>query len=381
MGNNTGFTFGTWNVGTSAADYEQLIRNREEASNQRPNIGSLSPYNRPDDQAFLDSINKVRDVLLSDIATRLAPTVDVFALQEVANYEPKNADNKSEETGNEPKEATTKPDEKKKEDKEQRPDISVLEAKGFQIIRPPVSRPENALYTDTAIAIHPRKFKDIENRSFTDHIYDADFAIAVATEKATGKKVAFISGHIAGFNLEDPNPINLKEGATLGDGSIKQLIERLKTECSDCDTLLLGADMNSIPEIYKDRFKLFEDAGFTLHRTGAPTSNLSRKLGTVETAKLQERELDYVFTKHKKPTNRFSAFLGSLFKKETVHVTQIVDSKVPLSLDPISSPSDHIPVFVRVDTVKKKSLIGRSLNAINNTFQKLSFKKIKNENA
>lgn len=322
MNQSNGFTFGSWNAGSRTGDYTQLIRDRVDASEKSPNFSGLNPKN-PDDQAMVGSIDKVRNKLLAETAKDLARTADVYALQEVSG--------------------------------DDRADIQAFKSSGFEIIRPPKKNPLYASATDTAVAINPAKFKNIENRSFNDAASGRDFAVAVAIEKATGRRIAFISGHIAGFDLEGKKQKMMEEAAD-GDRDIENMIATLKNICSDCDSVMIGADTNAIPEIYEKRFQLLTDAGFQLHRTGSPTSNLSRNFRG-ETVKIQERELDYIFVKNKKPTG-FLNFLRNLFKQEDVYVTKLVKGHISLSLDPISSPSDHIPVFVKVEKLQKETLTG-----------------------
>lgn len=102
--------------------------------------------------------------------------------------------------------------------------------------------------------------------------------------------------------------------------------------------------MNAIPEIYNKRFQLFRNAGYELHRTGMPTSLLSHN-GMGETPQLQQRELDYIFVKHNKKQsgiNKIRSLCRQLlsFRQDDAYVTQ--------KLDPISTPSDHIPVYLKV---------------------------------
>jgi endonuclease/exonuclease/phosphatase family metal-dependent hydrolase len=337
MNPSNGFTFGSWNAGSRTGDYTQLIRDRIGATDKSPNFSGLMPSN-PDDQAMVDSIGKVRDKLLGETAKDLARAADVYALQEVSG--------------------------------DDRADIKAFKSSGFEIIRPPKKNPLYASETDTAIAINPAKFKNIENRSFNDTASGRDFAVAVAVEKATGRKIAFISGHIAGFDLEAEKQIR-EEQAADGDGDIANMIATLKNICSDCDSVMIGFDTNAIPEIYKKRFQLLTDAGFQLYRTGSPTSNMSRN-SRDETAKLQERELDYIFVKNKKPSGFFN-FLRNLFKnkdvyiiKKDVYVTKLIRDNTSLSLDPISSPSDHIPVFVRVEKLQRKTPVNGSPGIFDN---------------
>lgn len=322
----TGFTFGSWNAGSNQQDYINLIPDRPDASEKSPNISELNP-NNPDDQAIIDSLAQLRDKLLKQTAEELVHKADVYALQEVR-----------EEKGTD------------------RTDMAVFQSSGFKIIRPADDKG-----SDTAVAINEKKFKNIENRSFTVQAYAAmcnrDFAVAVATEKATGRKIAFVSGHISGFDLEKPDDPNTIFKAQVGDEEISRMLAELEERCSDCDSIMLGFDTNAIPEIYQERFKLLIDKGFQLHRTDSPTNKLSRNWDN-KTAELQERELDFIFVKNKNKTQKdsgFFNFIRNLFNKEKAYVTNIVKDNNSLSLDHTSSPSDHIPVFVRVESIKTHS--------------------------
>lgn len=341
MNFNYGFVFGTWNGGSSSDDYLQLFRERENAPISSPNFSRLTSDN-PDDKELIQSIANIRNKLLVETARELAWTVDVLALQEVS--------------GND------------------RADIQEFIKQRFQIIRPPKNinlPPQNHLQylseTDTAIIINPKKFNDvIQNRSFNDKYSGNDVAVAVAVEKTTNKKIAFVSAHITGFNLEEEDPAKLKEQASFGDGDIARMIEKLKADCSDCETIIVGVDINATTEKYVDRFLLFIDAGFQLIRTGKPTSNMSRNIQG-KAAILQERELDYVFILDNYEPDPFfidihnpvRSILNELFKKNTAHTGEILTDGVRFTLDPISNPSDHIPVLVRVHdiVVKRQGLL------------------------
>jgi endonuclease/exonuclease/phosphatase family metal-dependent hydrolase len=311
----TNFTFCTWNAGTDEKDYLQLFENID-----------LETLN-------LEQKKSEREVLLVNTARVIAGLADVLALQEVS--------------GND------------------RSDIQIYN-KDFEIIRPPKNgKPEYASFTDTAIAINPRKFNKIENRSFNvGFIGETQFAVAVANERVTGKKIAFVSGHIAGFNLEETNESQRKNEAVGGDKEIEELINQLKIRCSDCDLVMIGTDINAIPEVYAHRFELFANAGFQLHRTENPTSKMSRNRHN-EIPKLKDRELDYVFIKQEHKQNKFLSFLNNLFKKEKAYVTHlVVPDEINLKLDPRFCPSDHIPVFARVNETVKESVFYRFFAAI-----------------
>lgn len=335
-----GFTFGTWNAGSNEADYMMSFLPRTDASAESPNISGLYAKSRSEaeiaaDNSFIHDIANVRERLLGEVAKDMARMADVLALQEVSGYALNDAFGELE------KNVVGK----------DRPDIENFVKAEFLIIRPETNivEPTN---TDTAIAINPKKFEAIENRSFVPKMGDS-CAIAVATEKATGKRIAFVSGHMAGVRLEQGKESDF-EDAQIGDHYIRDLLKYLDKAFLDCDTIIVGADVNASPEIYKKRFELFEEAGFSVHRTGKPTQ-INRKSTT-----LPERELDYVFVRQKPKEepkqNRFIEFLSNLFNKRTVQVTQVAPEKTKLKLDPGFCPSDHIPVFVTVEEVTRKGI-------------------------
>lgn len=306
---NQGFVFVTWNAGTGEEDYHHLFRDQTNAvSTERPSFQTLKNSDLPDDITMMQSINNVRNKLLEETAKDLARMGDVFSLQEVP--------------GNE------------------RKDIQAFRQAGFEIIRTPSTAGSN---TDTAIAINSKKFKDIENRSII-LTSGRDITVAVGIERATGKKIAFVSGHIPGFDLSDPTKIG---DSDVGDVAVTEALKAINNKCKDCDSVLMGADMNAMPEKYRnagvqnDRFTQFENAKFKILRTNEPTNSFARERDG-RTATLQERELDYVL-------------LQSNPDLKEVHTGRVIKNLTGPSLTPMN-PSDHIPVAVRIQAIQNRAL-------------------------
>lgn len=334
----SGFVFGSWNAGTNNRDYTLLFKDRDDAPKESFNFTSIS---KPEDQQMVKSIAQVRKKLLEETAKDLVHAADVYALQEVKS--------------------------------DDRPDIKVFQKNGFQIYRPQSKKPKDPADTrasDTAIAINPAKFSNIKNKSFTTS-GGLDFAVVTCIEKSTGKKIAFVSGHIPGFNLEEKDQSIMRDGAETGDNEIRAVIDRIQDICADCDSVMFGADMNANPEIYNPRFQLLIDAGFEVHRTNSPTNNMERNTFNPERkVHLKERELDYIFIKKQEPSGFFHA-LKKLFNRDTIQVAHIDKSRSNLTLDPISSPSDHIPIFIRVEEVANspKGFLGSFVDKIFSWFK------------
>lgn len=309
---NQPYTVGQWNAGTNINDYLY-------------HYDKLSP-----DEPISEEIQNQYNTVSKLAPQTLAKTAHVFTLQEVPSND--------------------------------REDIQALINNNFQIIRP-----NNKEFTDTAIAIDLQKFKDIENRSFTPKQGES-CAIAVATEKSSGKKIAFVSAHISGFNLEMPKEM-MKSAAESDDNHLKKLLQHINQECSDCHTVIIGADVNASPEIYRDRFDIFKQEGFKTHRTNSPTQRMP-----ANKTKLTHRELDYFFVRtNKQEENKFIHFLKNLFSKDKVQIEKIDLEKKPLELDPKSTPSDHIPIFLSVQEKSNPgffpNFINKLVNSVKNTLK------------
>jgi endonuclease/exonuclease/phosphatase family metal-dependent hydrolase len=338
------FNIVQFNMGADERDYIQLL-GKEVTRNH------LTPR-------FKSQIIQVYDRCKYQQAKDLAEVADVLTLQEIRS------DDGNNELG-----------------------IQALREKGFQIIQRMRQNGQPEVEMRVAIAINPKKFSSIDNRSLhysTGQAHPVHVAIATAIEIATGKRVAFISMHASGFSLETTkneegvpvlgeNAISLADD---GDQSVLETIYAIQETCKDCENIIMGADMNAFPEIYKKRFDMFTDAGFTIHRTDKATNQLSR-FGEFE-VQTGARELDYVFTSTKVPSNKVGSklmnFMRNLFRKETIHIKHEAiiapDSNGnEYKLDPISSSSDHLPVLVKISHVFKKSLLHRFASFITSMFK------------
>jgi endonuclease/exonuclease/phosphatase family metal-dependent hydrolase len=329
MSNNEGFVVGTWNVGKDTTDYMQNFSLEEiqeiEAKEvaKRP-VGEDAIKFEPQEfveNSVLETFKRMQPVLgikrtklLGDTTNKISNDVDVLFMQEATlNFETNQANG------------------------DERADIDRLKKNGFDIYRPP-SRRYGGRNTDLAIAIKPGKFNHIENKCC--QLGNDELALITATENISGKKVAFVSLHLEGFNFNEENEETKKESAERGDDQLKEQLNYLEQYCADCDTVIIGGDMNAVPEKYKARFDLLTNRNYTMHRVGAPTSYVSR-LPSDARAKVEdpERELDYMFLRQKQ-SKGFKAFLNRLFGRETVHIAQLAN-KGNLDVPIKTSGSDH----------------------------------------
>jgi predicted NAD-dependent protein-ADP-ribosyltransferase YbiA (DUF1768 family) len=250
----------TYNLGASWADYIQLMGHPE------PLKAGEDIWSDEGVKAASEAKEKLieaRKKLQKEIAENLftSSQSDVFCLQEVQ------ADNS--------------------------PLLKIFSKNGFEIIRPLKGNSQPDENSDTALAINKKKFKDIKNLSYMDALSDnVDFSMATAIDSANGKKVAFVSGHISGFPLENLSQLDdeifknqMRATAESGDNQIKGLLQRIKETCEDCDIILFGGDMNASPDIYKERFALFEDAGFETSSPSSPSALTTRPDGPIEREK------------------------------------------------------------------------------------------------
>ena len=296
----------TYNLGSGMGDYHQLFGAKENKEGVKDfwNDSSLNRKTGEDKESdeFMKDLEETRKKLQLEVADSIFNTssADVFCFQEVMQDNTFLLDN--------------------------------LGKKGFEIIRPLKKDGSPSLHSDTAIAINTKKFKDIKNQSFTEFSSNSDVAMATAIDKATGNKVTFLSGHIGGFNLEVSYE-EMKIRAESSDNAIKEIIKKINKICQDSDMVVIGADFNASKEIYQDRFDPLEDDGYQIHSTGKAT-NLTT---SPQFAKdLRERPLDHFAVK------------STLENRVT-----ILETPKDITLDPISSPSDHLPIFMKVEHIKK----------------------------
>jgi hypothetical protein len=158
-------------------------------------------------------------------------------------------------------------------------------------------------------------------------------AIAAATDSISGKRIAFISAHVPGFDFSAKN---LTIEAADGDLFCKEIVKAVRS-MKDCQLHILGSDMNCNPEIWKGRFEIFLEQGFQLWRTHAPTNVNSRD------ENVREREIDFLLV-WKEPASKLANLISYLSLSEnTVKATKQYPDL--LGWDPEKNPSDHQPIF------------------------------------
>lgn len=202
--------------------------------------------------------------------------------------------------------------------------------------------------TDCMVAINKERFNKIENRSFYTN-NRAGVAVAVGVDASSGKKMAFISAHIAGFHLENTTPNDIEEKAKAGDDECKEIAAVLKNLCKDCELIVFGGDFNVSPEIHKKRFSNFENEGFETHRTNKPTNLTTHRFMA---SKLFDRELDYFQVKK---NFSFLSFLKNLFNRKKVDI-QVVKGDFSPGLNLNTNSSDHIPIYLKISHIASDSL-------------------------
>jgi len=293
----------TFNIGEGVGDFLQLVPEAWEEGG-----GDYVDTNK-------QAIEEERHRLQEQVAEKYfdSSTADVFCLQEVA--------------------------------KENSRLLPYFENKNFAIVRPILSMktPDKINEgSDTVIAINKKRFKKLELiPCMAGKTQVQDVAIVTAIDKQTKKKVAFISGHIAGFNLEEKDKQKQASGAITGDDAIKSILWNIEEVCKDCDHVIFGGDFNASKETYQPRFELLEDKGFQIFSSGAPTNlTMDPRFATA----MHKRELDHI------------AALSEL----PIVVTSIPS---PLTLDRTSSPSDHIPVIMKVSYAVDETVRFRHLFA------------------
>lgn len=242
---------------------------------------------------------------------------------------------------------------------EDRPLINALRKKNFQIYH------MNGEHFDTAVALSEERYAVIKNVSLeiagTDG-WKKDVAIVKATDRITGRRMAFVSTHTPGFSFDEMHDAKTKESkaqlAREGDHFSSQLIVTLST-MEDVDSIVIGSDMNAHPEVWRHRFRLFSKAGYRILRTRSPT-NVNRR-GASE----QLRELDFIFVKEIPSRKRgtLRERITSLFKN-SYHLESAMQPSIrPLHsaqgknpFNPEINASDHLPVFASLTSYQKGPL-------------------------
>lgn len=240
--------------------------------------------------------------------------------------------------------------------------IMQLKDKNFEIIH---FENEDKFF-DTAIAIDKKRFKNITNRSIAIK-GNGDIAIATAVDRLTGQKIVFASGHVPGFNYL--NKTVIEEEEKYGDEYCEVFTQQLN-EINDGSLQMVGIDMNATPFIKwgeerideKDiqsksgqkRFTYFND--FTFRPTRCPTS-VNEKGETHN-----ERELDFFFSKIKKPKlsvffilSLICAIFVETFSNNRYSILSDRDDKLWGNLE--LNCSDHVPIYHTVTAQMNSSII------------------------
>lgn len=206
-----------------------------------------------------------------------------------------------------------------------RPLIESLERLKFQVVHANLKRPYCAIVLST-------EFGNIENRS---GIIDGvkDFALVVATHLPSNKRIAFASIHVPGCSLEKA----VTEGtAEEGDRHCESVLAEI-SKIKDVSLYFIGADINVDEEKWAHRFQLFQQGGFTTLRTHRITNVFPNS------EHFREKEIDYMFFRE---IHKFG-FLPSFCKREP-EVTLDADQDCPVTFNPETNASDHIPIFATI---------------------------------
>lgn len=301
----------TYNLGAGLPDFKQLI----------PELWTKQGANELNPQQN-NALEVERKALQEKVAERLfnENTADVFCFQEVLS--------------------------------ENKFLLEKIESKGFEVVAPIMFVKSNEKFKspDSVIAINKKRFANIQVHPC--RMYDEqgnklnqchDFPIATATDIITGKKVAFISGHISGFALDNVQELKPKEfkdkqssAAASGNKQIQDILKNIEEHCQGCDLKIIGADFNTSKKTFPARFKPLMKAGFNISFPGRPTNITSNP--AVASPSTKNRELD-----------------GFAFASEQRFFVQHIPS--PIVLDRKSSPSDHAPEIVEVSYSVHKSAL------------------------
>ncbi len=190
--------------------------------------------------------------------------------------------------------------------------------------------------TDAVVALDSTRFDDINNYSTNRWV-----AIAIATDKVTKQRIAFVSIHVAGFTLTESREqmqkdFNAFSGPYPGDRECDELIQKLNELKDLVDIQIIGGDMNASPEKWENRFSKFNEHQFQIVRSNKPTAlNSSDQT-------YQEREIDYFFFR-KKSLGK----IASLFKSSLQVQINEIDGFDPWNIK--NNASDHRPIGLIVN--------------------------------
>lgn len=278
------FTVCTFNMGAGVDDFYHLCRH------VKPD---LKFANQEEETAFKAKYQ------LAEKATKnclIEQHIDIYCLQEISSMD--------------------------------RPLIKSLKKKGFNLVHL-----EGHNIFNTLIALNTERFHDVKNfsKEILGTSFKKDVSIATALDLITKKRITIVSAHVPGFNF-----MHLNEETLAGDYYCKKIVKTLSK--IECTWQVIGADMNSNPEVWNARFETFTGNGFQLLRTHSPTNVNSRD------SLHQKREIDFLFVKEVKPVGFLSLFSHS--KVATIQAK--LDSPDLLGWDPEKNSSDHQPVIFKL---------------------------------
>lgn len=176
-----------------------------------------------------------------------------------------------------------------------------------------------------SIAIDKEKFVENDQGSVVRNKFqlqcdNGSQAVAVIVQNAdTRKLTALINIQVAGCEIRNDPQFDNENGAQ-GNEDCAAIINWINNELGHFDYVCIGGDFNASPEGMPTRFKLFENAGFTLLRTSQPTElnyqgcNLPDNPNT-----FNQRELDYFYVK----TQPSPSLLQRVFRKQPKIICKI----------------------------------------------------------
>jgi endonuclease/exonuclease/phosphatase family metal-dependent hydrolase len=180
---------------------------------------------------------------------------------------------------------------------------------------------------DTLIALPPGRFEKIENKSFFDRSTNSDVAFVIATDKQTGKKLAFISAHLPGIDFAGKADAKSDSGIKAAEA----IVAKVKEECSDCDGIIFGGDLNTPEKYYAHRHDALREGGFEIHGSGKATNRTTDEM-YLKSNRNPNEELDYFGVKS--PNGKLKASVTVLSDKTSSGFDHKLDA------------SDHKPIYM-----------------------------------
>jgi endonuclease/exonuclease/phosphatase family metal-dependent hydrolase len=251
-----------------------------------------------------------------------------------------------------------------------RPLIQALLDKKFVFIqhRTKTQSSEILLETDAVIFLNPNRFEVERTQTYS---INRTTAVAIATDRVTKQRIAFVSFHAAGFNLTQ-TPEKLQQevkdgnGPAWGDEECQTLVDKLQELESKSDVQILGGDVNASPEKWQNRFNIFTQQNIQVIRTNEPTA-VNPKDSTY-----QEREIDYFFI-NKSNVGKAVSWIQSLFSRVIVDY-QVTISKIAgfEEWSTENNASDHKPIRMKVTPMFQETCFSRLIDRISHCLSYLS---------